>query len=92
MFLAKSLSDNTFDFGLSARDFFVIGILGMASSLIAMFRPCVVMCSVCRRHDYSKDFKDTVIQPSRRHYTSDPSSSAMQIQEGRQRNSRSRAK
>lgn len=61
VFLAKRLSDNSFDFGLSARDFFVIGILGMVSSLIAMFRPCVVMCSVCRRHDYSKDFKDTVI-------------------------------
>ena len=72
VFLAKSLSGNTFDFGLSASDFLVIGILGIISSLIAMFRPCVVMCSVCRRHDYSKDYMDRVIEPRRRHYLSDP--------------------
>ena len=55
MLLAKTLSNNSFDFGLSAQDFGVIGFLGLISSLLMMFRPCVVLCSVCRKHDYHKE-------------------------------------
>lgn len=52
MFKAKALSHNSFDFGLSAVDFGIMGVLGLISSILLMFRPCVVMFNVCRKHDY----------------------------------------
>lgn len=48
MLLAKQLSDETFDFGLSSHDLQAIGFLGLIISILLMFRPCIVMCSIRR--------------------------------------------
>ena len=56
MFLAKSLSDNSFDFGLSAHDSAALGFLGVIISLLLMFRPCIVICSI-RRIPHYKDLE-----------------------------------
>lgn len=48
MLLAKKLSNNSFDFGLSAHDLQAIGFLGLIISVLLMFRPCIVICSIRR--------------------------------------------
>ena len=52
MLLAKNLSNNTFDFGLSSHDLGAMGFLGMIISCLLMCRPCVVMCSIRRIPKY----------------------------------------
>ena len=48
MLAAKMISGNTFDFGLSSHDLAALGILGCLISLLLMFRPCIVVCSIRR--------------------------------------------
>ena len=52
MFIAKSLSNNTFDFGLSAHDLAALGFLGLIISLLLICRPCIVVCSIRRIPKY----------------------------------------
>ena len=52
MFIAKSLTDNQFDFGLSAHDLAALGFLGLIISLLLICRPCIVVCSIRRIPKY----------------------------------------
>jgi len=56
MFVAKDLSGATFDFGLSSHDLTALGFLGFIISLLLMFRPCIVVCSI-RRIPHYKDLE-----------------------------------
>lgn len=56
MLLAKELSNNEFDFGLSSHDMTALGFLGFIISLLLMFRPCIVVCSI-RRIPHYKDLE-----------------------------------
>jgi hypothetical protein len=52
MLMARSLSNNTFDFGLSSHDLAAAGFLGVVISILLMFRPCIVICSIRRIPKY----------------------------------------
>jgi len=52
MFAAKTLSNNTFDFGMTSHDLAAIGFLGMIIFTLLIFRPCIVICSIRRTPKY----------------------------------------
>ena len=52
MFIAKSLSNSSFDFGLSSHDLAALGFLGLIISLLLICRPCIVVCSIRRIPKY----------------------------------------
>lgn len=52
MLVARQLSDNTFDFGLSSHDLAAAGFLGLIISILLIFRPCIVICSIRRIPKY----------------------------------------
>jgi len=54
MFAAKRLSNNTFDFGMTAHDLAAAGFLGMIISTLLIFRPCIVICSIRRIPRYQE--------------------------------------
>ena len=52
MFVAKSLTDNKFDFGMAEHDLAALGFLGLIISLLLICRPCIVICSIRRIPKY----------------------------------------
>jgi len=63
MLLAKKLSKESFDFGFSAHDLRAIGCIGFFISMLAMCRPCIVICSVRRIPNYQELVKQDEIDP-----------------------------
>ena len=84
MLLAKNLSDNTFDFGMSSHDLAAVGFLGLIISLLLVIRPCIVVCSIRRIPKYQdlermQDHQpvadpelESVIRRRRRIYSNNP--------------------
>ena len=54
MLEAKKLSSNSFDFGFSTHDLRAIGFIGLFISLLMVFRPCIVICSIRRIPRYEE--------------------------------------
>ena len=52
MLVAKNLSFNSFNFGMSAHDLRALSLIGLIASCLLICRPCMVVCSIRRIPKY----------------------------------------